>query len=86
MSNYNFKEKNLCLRIKNLLSLMLSLPDNRDYSTNDLCSICNKSIIIIRNALKELKESHYLEMNENRNKKRKYIYDCIFYEKPRINP
>ena len=64
MSNYHFKDKNLSLKAKGLLSLMLSLPDNWDYSINGLCSICNESRTTIRNTLKELRNNHYLEMNE----------------------
>lgn len=86
MSNYHFKDKNLSLRAKGLLSLMLSLPDNWDYSINGLCSICNESRTTIRNTLKELRDNHYLEMNENRDEKGKYIYDYIVYEIPNINP
>lgn len=86
MSNYHFKDKKLSLRTKGLLSLMLSLPDNWDYSINGLCSICNESRTTIRNVLKELKDNRYLEMNENRDEKGKFIYDYIVYEIPNINP
>ena len=86
MSNYHFKGKNLSLRAKGLLSLMLSLPNNWDYSINGLCSICNESRTTIRNTLKELRNNHYLEMNENRDKKGKFTYDYIVYEIPNINP
>ena len=40
MSNYHFKEKNMSLKAKGLLSLMLSLPDNWDYSIAGLVAIC----------------------------------------------
>ncbi len=86
MSNYHFKDKNLSLRAKGLLSLMLSLPDTWDYSINGLCSICNESRITIRNTLKELKENHYLEMNEAHDKDGKFIYNYIVYEIPNIYP
>lgn len=69
MSNYHFKDKNLSLRAKGLLSLMLSLPDYWDYSINGLCSICDESRSTIRNTLKELRDNHYLEINENVMKK-----------------
>lgn len=64
MSNYHFKDKALSLRAKGLLSLMLSLPDNWDYSINGLCNICKESREIIRKTLQELKDNHYLEMKE----------------------
>ena len=40
MSNYHFKEKNMSLKAKGLLSLILSLPDNWDYSIGGLVAIC----------------------------------------------
>jgi len=86
MSNYHFKDRNLSLRAKGLISLMLSLPNNWDYSINGLCSICNESRTTIRNTLKELRDNHYLEMNENRDEKWKFTYDYIVYEIPNINP
>ena len=85
MSNYHFKDRNLSLRAKGLLSLMLSLPNNWDYSINGLCSICNESRTTIRKALKELRDNHYLKMNENRDEKGKFIYDYIVYEIPNIS-
>ena len=53
MSNYHFKDKALSLRAKGLLSLMLSLPDNWDYSINGLGSICKESREIIRKTLEK---------------------------------
>lgn len=85
MSNYHFKDKILSLRAKGLLSLMLSLPNKWDYSINGLCSICNELRITIRNILKELRYNHYLEMNENRDEKGKFIDDYIVYEIPNIH-
>ena len=84
MSNYHFKDKNLSLRAKGLLSLMLSLPDSWDYSINGLCSISGESRTTIRNTLKELKESHYLEMNETHDKDGKFRYNYVIYEIPDI--
>lgn len=84
MSNYHFKDKNLSFRVKVLLYLMLSFPNNWDYSINGF-SICNESRTTIRNTLKELRDNHYLEINENRDEKGKFTYDYILYEIPNIN-
>ena len=48
MSNYHLRDKNLSLKAKGLLSFMLSLPDDWDYSLKGLVSICkeNKDAII----------------------------------------
>lgn len=80
MSNYHFKDKKLSLRAKGLLSLMLSLPDNWDYSINGLGSICKESREIIRKTLQELKDNHYLEMKECHDENGRFFYDYIIYE------
>ena len=86
MNNYHFKDKNISLRAKGLLSLMLSLPDEWDYSINGLCSICNESRETIRKTLKELRDNNYLEMKERRDENGKFFYDYIIYEVPNIYP
>lgn len=86
MSNYHFKDKTLSLRAKGLLSLMLSLPDNWDYSINGLSSICKESREIIRKTLQELKDNYYLEMKECHDENGRFYYDYIIYEIPNINP
>ena len=61
MSNYHLKEKDMSLKAKGLLSLMLSLPDNWDYSISGLVSICKENETEIKSILKELEEFGYLE-------------------------
>ncbi|UKI28170.1 MAG: hypothetical protein L6V78_04115 [Clostridium sp.] len=48
MGNYHLKDRRLSLKAKGLLSLMLSLPDNWDYSILGLSSICVESRDTIR--------------------------------------
>ena len=60
MSNYHFKDKDLSLKAKGLLSLMFSLPEDWDYSINGLVSICKENESAITSTLKELKEHGYL--------------------------
>lgn len=67
MSNHHFKEKNMSLKAKGLLSLMLSLPDNWDYTIAGLATLSSDGEASVRSALKELEEFHYLQ--------RKRIYD-----------
>lgn len=62
MSNYHLQDKRLSLKAKGLLSVVLSLPDNWDYSINGLVAISKENITAIRSALSELKEFGYLEM------------------------
>lgn len=81
MSNYHLKDKNLSLKAIGLLSKLLSLPDDWNYSKNGLVSICKEGRTVIESALNELKENGYLEITEERkNGKFQYVYNI--YEKP----
>ena len=44
MSNYHLKDTGLTLKAKGLLSMMLSLPDEWNYTTRGLASICKESV------------------------------------------
>ena len=69
MSNYHLKDKRLSLKAKGLLSLMLSLPDNWDYTTKGLASICKDGIDSICSAVKELEQHGYIVRERVRNDK-----------------
>ena len=43
MSNYHLKDTGLTLKAKGLLSMMLSLPDEWNYTTRGLASICKEA-------------------------------------------
>ncbi len=60
MSNYHLRDKKLSCKAKGLLSVMLSLPSDWDYSINVLISISKKGIKAIRNILQELQKYGYL--------------------------
>lgn len=60
MSNYHFMDKNLSLKAKGLLSLMLSLPEDWDYSTSGLETLSSDGNTSVRSALHELEEHEYL--------------------------
>lgn len=61
ISNYHLKDKNLSLKAKGLLSLMLSLPENWDYSVRGLEKICLETKNTINGILNELETNNYLE-------------------------
>ena len=82
MSNYHFKDRRLSLKAKGLLSLMLSLPDNWDFSIMGLTSICIESRDTIRKIINELKINKYLKVVENWDKNGRFYYEYIIYEKP----
>lgn len=64
MSNYHFKEKEMSLKSKGLLSLMLSLPDTWDYSIAGLVAICKENESAIKSSLKELETFGYLKISK----------------------
>lgn len=60
MSNHHLKDKNLSLKAKGLLSVMLSLPDDWDYSEKGLMTITGEGRDSIRGALRQLEAFGYL--------------------------
>ena len=84
ISNYHLRDKNLSLRTIGLLSLILSLPENWDYSQAGLAAICKDGEDSIRSGLKELEKHGYLERERERDesgKMRGVIYRV--YEVPK---
>jgi hypothetical protein len=83
MSNYHLRSKNLSLKAIGLMSKVLSLPDEWDYSIAGLTAICKEEESAIKSALKELKDWGYLSVtklmpNETASGRIEYVYD--FYE------
>lgn len=60
MSNHHFRNPKLSLKAKGLLSLILSLPEDWDYTTKGLAQICKEGVDSIGTALKELERYGYL--------------------------
>lgn len=86
MSNYHFKEKDMSLKAKGLLSLMLSLPDKWDYSIAGLVAICKENETAIKSALKELQQFGYVKVDKimpdkTESGRIEYVYNI--YEKPK---
>lgn len=82
MSNHHLRNKAMSLKAKGLMSLMLSLPPNWDYSIGGLVSICKESHTSIRSALKELEENRYLVRERKNNEKGYFTYEYTLYEMP----
>lgn len=87
MSNTHLKDKNLSLKAKGLLSIMLSLPDGWNYSIDGLKAICKEGDRAVRSTLEELKKNKYLVTtklypNQTKSKRIEYIYDI--FENPKI--
>lgn len=66
MSNYHLRDPNLSNKARGLLSTMLSLPDNWDYTTRGLAKICKDGVDGITAQLKELEQYGYLIRNRIR--------------------
>ena len=69
MSNYHLRNTELSLKAKGLLSLMLSLPENWDYTTKGLSRICKDGIDSINSGVKELEANGYVIRRRLRNEK-----------------
>lgn len=83
MCKYHFKEKKMSLKAKGLLSEMLSLPDEWDYSVKGLEQINKENKDTIISILKELEEFGYLERTQLRDTKGTFTgYEYNVYEKP----
>lgn len=82
MSNYHLRDRNLTYKAKGLLSFMLSLPEDWDYSLNGLVAVSKESKDGIRSILKELQEHHYLEIKKVRGNKGYFEYNYLIYEIP----
>ena len=87
MSNHHLKDRALTLKAKGLLSMMLSLPDDWDYTTRGLASICREGVDAIGKALKELENAGYMERRQLRGKDGRITdTEYTIYEQPRKPP
>lgn len=88
MSNYHFKEKELSLKSKGLLSLMLSLPETWNYSVAGLVSLSKDGKDGVMSALGELEKFGYLSRKRVQNEKGQFsgveyhIFEVPQVEKP----
>ena len=85
LSNHHLQNSKLSLKAKGLLSVMLSLPDNWNYTINGLVSILKENETSVTNTLNELKEFHYLRItklkpSETKSGRFEYVYDI--FERP----
>lgn len=82
MSNYHFQDKEISLKAKGLLGLMLSLPSNWDYSVNGLVAIVKENKAAVQTVLKELEEHKYLKRTRVQDETGRFDYIYDIYEKP----
>lgn len=86
ISNIHLRDKSLSLKAKGLLSIVLSLPENWNYSIAGLVSLVQEGEFAVRNTLKELKEHKYLLVRKIMpNTETKILtYEYVFFESPRL--
>ena len=83
MSNYHLRDPNLSNKARGLLSTMLSLPENWDYTTRGLARICKDGVDGITAQLKELEQYGYLVRHRVRDAGGRIVdMEYIIYEKP----
>ena len=87
MSNHHLRNHALSLKAKGLLSQMLSLPEDWDYTLQGLAQINKESIDAIREAVRELERAGYIERSRERDGRgclRGTVY--TIYEQPHTEP
>lgn len=87
MSNYHFMDKRLSWKLKGMLSTMLSLPNDWDYSIAGLTSLSEDGDSATRSGLKELEKYGYLVRKPIREKGKIVDWEYTVFEKPLVeNP
>ena len=87
MSNHHLRNRALSLKAKGLLSQMLSLPEDWDYTLQGLARINRESIDAIRQAIRELEQTGYIQRSRERDEKgRLRGADYVIFELPQPIP
>ena len=83
MSNHHLRNEKLSLKAKGLLSMMLSLPDDWNYTTRGLAKICKEGVDAIGNALRELETAGYIVRHQLRDRQGRISdTEYVIYEQP----
>ncbi len=87
MANYHLKDRRLSYKAKGLLSEMLSLPPDWDYTLSGLAVIAADGLDSVRSAIRELELYGYLVRSQSRDERgRMSVNEFIVYENPADNP
>ena len=87
MSNVHLKDRGISLKAKGLLSVILSLPEDWNYTTRGLAAICKEGVDSIGAALRELESAGYLIRHRLRDKGGRISdTEYIVYESPHKTP
>ena len=83
MSNHHLRNEKLSLKAKGLLSMMLSLPENWNYTTRGLAAICKEGVDAIGGALRELETAGYIVRHQLRDRHGRISdTEYVIYEQP----
>ena len=83
MSNHHLRNHQLSLKAKGLLSMMLSLPDDWNYTTRGLAKICKEGVDAIGGALRELESAGYIVRHQLRDRQGRISdTEYVIYEQP----
>lgn len=86
MSNYHLRDGSISLRAVGLLSKMLSLPPEWDYTVSGLAAICKEGKDAIRSALQELECAGYMRREQTHNESGHFASnDYVIYEHPPLS-
>lgn len=88
MSNYHLKDRELSLKAKGLMSVILSLPEDWDYSLKGLSYITNDGLASVRSGIQELEKRGYITRGEQTRDEngRMSASEYFVYENPEQNP
>ena len=85
MSNHHLRNANLSLKAKGLLSMMLSLPEDWNYTTRGLAKICKEGADAIGAALRELEAAGYIVRHKLRDRQGRISdTEYVIYEQPQL--
>ena len=85
MSNHHLRNANLSLKAKGLLSVMLSLPEDWNYTTRGLAKICKEGVDAIGAALRELEAAGYIVRHKLRDRQGRISdTEYVIYEQPQL--
>ena len=76
ISNEIMREKDVSLKAKGLYALVMSLPDNWDFTLKGICAISKENYTAINNAIKELIDAGYCT-RERIKENGKYV-GCVY--------
>ena len=83
MSNHHLRDKGLSLKSKGLLSMMLSLPEDWNYTTRGLAKSCKEGVDAIGGALRELEGAGYIVRHQMRDRQGRISdTEYVIYEQP----